>query len=168
MIGITLTADQIRNAPSQVRQWIESQIGRELGLTLMPPAAPLRQIAHLVACTPEDIEGILGRIEQALPAVNVLFEFSRPAISYGEPPVMAFRLLDIMYHARLQNVGQVTDCLEMFNAAVADIRRDPSARFCGYDNEGHCLILEQTQQSVAAVWQKTVAYRQEAEAVPAE
>lgn len=58
-------------------------------------AAPDRPSRRL---QPEDIEGILDRIKQALPAVNVLFESVGPQfrMAHGEPPVMVFRLLGIM------------------------------------------------------------------------
>ena len=153
MIGITLSVDQVRSAPPEVRRWIEHEVIAALGIAAASPAAPSTATSHLVACTVEDVSALLPRLEGFLPAVNVLFEFSRPGISMGQPPVMQFRLMDILHHTRLRNVGQVIDCLDAINRALADIRRDSAARFCGYDHEGHCLIAPQTQASVAAVWQ---------------
>uniref|UniRef100_UPI0038F62365 hypothetical protein n=1 Tax=Streptomyces scabiei TaxID=1930 RepID=UPI0038F62365 len=69
--------------------------------------------------------GALEHIRGAFPAVNVLFEFGRPGISYGQPAVMTFRLMDILHHTRLQNVGEVMTCLEMINAALAEVKQDP-------------------------------------------
>jgi hypothetical protein len=161
MIGITLTIDQIRNAPPPVRQWIEKEVAAALGLSLPqagPPLAP--QGTHLVACSAEDAEAIFARIQNVPPAVNIFFEFGRPTISYGDPPVMIYRLLDLMYHARLHDVGQVVACLQMVDEALAGLRHDANARFCGFDNEGHCFILAQTQESIAALW-KTIAARQQ-------
>jgi hypothetical protein len=163
MIGITLTADQIRNAPPQVRQWIEHEVMAGLGLAadalVAPSQAQPAQTAHLVGCSVEEVEAILARIQGMLPAVNVLFEFSRPAISYGTPPVMAFRLLDIMHHTRLANIEQVTTCLGLINQALTELRKDPTARFCAFDHVGHCLIPPETQQSIAALWRR-IAERQ--------
>src|SRR5579862_4906871 len=45
MIGITLTTDQIRSAPKEVRQWIEHQVIASLGLASEAPA-PV-QATHL-------------------------------------------------------------------------------------------------------------------------
>jgi hypothetical protein len=162
MIGITLSIDQIRDAPPPVRQWIEKEVMSALGLSdrQSAPAMPPQE-AHMVACSLEDAETILAQIQDALPAVNVFFELGRPTISYGQPPVMAFRLLDLMYGARLHDVGQVTACLQLIDDALARLRRDPSARFCGFDNQGHCFIPAQTQASIAALWQK-IASRQQA------
>ena len=95
-----------------------------------------------------------------MPALNVFFEFARPGISFGQPPVMAFRLIDILYHTRLQDIGQVMECLEAINEAFARVRQDASAKFCGFDNQGHCLIAPETQRSVAALWQSILASQQ--------
>ena len=159
MIGITLTAEQIRNAPPPVRQWIEKEVMAALGQAPQAAAAPA-QAAHLVALSPQDAEAILAKIEDVLPAVTVFFEFGRPMVSYGSPPVMVFRLMDILYHARLQDTDQLMACLDMINQALAQVRQDDSARFCAFDNEGHCLIPPQTQQSIATLWQKVVVAKQ--------
>lgn len=152
MIGITLTAEQIRKAPAPVRQWIEQEVAASLGLGPRVPAVAPQQPAHLLACSVEDMAGVLAHIRGAFPAVNVLFEFGRPGISYGQPPIMTFRLMDILHHTRLQDVGEVMTCLEMINAALTEVKNDPSVRFCGFDNEGHCLIAPQTQASIATLW----------------
>ena len=96
MIGITLTTDQIRNAPPQVRQWIEHEVIAALGLAAdtAPPAAEPNQGAHLIGCTPEEATAVLTQIHGLIPAFNVFFEFARPGISFGQPPAMAFRLIE--------------------------------------------------------------------------
>ena len=161
MIGITLTTDQIRNAPAQVRQWIEHEVIASLGLAADAPAvAEHPQAAHLVGCTQEEAAAVLTEIHGMIPAFNVFFEFARPGISFGQPPAMAFRLIDILYHTRLQSIDQVMECLEAINTAFARVRRDPAARFCGFDNQGHCLIAPETQRSVAALWQQILASHQ--------
>ena len=157
MIGITLTTDQIRNAPAPVRQWIEHEVMSALGLGADAPATAYPHAAHLIACNTEDAAAVLAEIKGMMPAFNVFFEFARPGISFGQPPVMAFRLIDILHHTRLQNVGQVIECLEAINEALAHVRRDPSAKFCGFDSQGHCLIAPETQKSVAALWQSVLA-----------
>ncbi|WP_298884950.1 hypothetical protein [uncultured Bradyrhizobium sp.] len=164
MTGITLTADQIRNAPTPVRQWIEQEVINSLGLAPRAPAAVPPQAAHLVACSEDDVAGMFEHIRGKFPAVNVLFEFGRPGITYGQPAVMTFRLMDILHHTRLQQVEQVMTCLEMINQALTVVRKDPSARFCGFDNEGHCLIAPQTQASIASLWQDMMERQQTAQA----
>jgi hypothetical protein len=160
MIGITLTTDQIRSAPPEVRQWIEHQVLSSLGFAAEPPSPQATlpaPSAHLVACTVDDAAKVLAQIENVLPAVNVFFEFGRPGIFLGQPPAMMFRLIDILHHTRLQNIGQVMACLEAINQALAEARQDPSVRFCGFDNEGHCLIAPETQRAIALLWQNVIA-----------
>lgn len=164
MTGITLTAEQIRNAPAPVRQWIEQEVIAALGLASRPPGATPPQAAHLVACSVEDMAGVLEHIRGVLPAVNVLFELGRPGINIGRPAVMTFRLLDILHHTRLADVGQVITCLEMINQALTEVKKDSSVRFCGFDNEGHCLIAPQTQESIATLWQTMMERQQAAQA----
>jgi len=158
MIGITLSTEQIRRAPPDVRRWIEHQVLSSLGLASEAPQATLPAPgAQLVACTVDDAAHVLKRIESVLPAVNVFFEFGRPGVSLGQPPVMLFRLIDILHHTRLQNIGQVVSCLEAINQVLAEVRHDPSARFCGFDNEGHCLVAPETQHAIASLWQNVIA-----------
>lgn len=166
MIGITLTSEQISNAPAPVRQWIEQQVIASLGLTAQSRSAPPPQAAHLVACSEEEATAVLARIQGVLPAVHVLFEFARPGINFGQPPVMAFRLIDLLHHTGLANVDEVLECLEMINQAFAKVRNDPSARFCGFDNEGHCLIAPETQLSIAALWRGMIASQRNAGGPP--
>jgi hypothetical protein len=157
MIGITLSTDQIRTAPAEVRQWIEHQVIASLGLSAEAPAAGQPHAGHLAPCSIDEAATVLAQVQHSLAAVNVFFEFGRPGISYGQPPMMAFRLLDILHHTRLQNVGQVIACLQAINGALAEVRHDESARFCVFDNEGHCFIAPQTQQSILQLWQDVLA-----------
>jgi len=162
MIGITLTTDQIRTAPADVRQWIEHQVIVSLGLAAETPAAEQPHTSHLAACSEQDVAAVLAQIQGSLPSVNVFLEFGRAGISYGQPPVMAFRLLDILHHTRLRDIEQVIACLDVVNQAVTAVRHDPGARFCGFDNQGHCLIAPQTQQSIFRLWQGLLARQQAA------
>jgi hypothetical protein len=95
-----------------------------------------------------------------LPAVNVFFEFGRRGAVLGPSGLEAFRLQDIAYHTRLQSVGQVMACLDIINEALAQIRGDVSATFCGFDREGHCFIPAETHQNILRLWQNVIAGRQ--------
>ena len=161
MTGITLTTEQIRNAPAAVRQWIEQEVISSLGLSPRAPVTIPPQASHLVACSVEDVAGVLEHIRGVLPAVNVLLELGRPGISFGQPAVMTFRLMDILHHTRLNGVGEVITCLEMINQALIEVKKDSAVRLCGFDHEGHCLIAPQTQASIATLWQ-TMMERQQA------
>ena len=79
MIGITLTTDQIRTAPADVRHWIEHQVIASLGLSSEAPVAEQPHASHLVACSPGEAAAVLAQVQNLLPAMNVFFEFGRPA-----------------------------------------------------------------------------------------
>ena len=148
MIGITLTSDQIRSAPKEVRQWIEHEVIAALGFgaSAVAPA----QSAHVVSCTVEEAADVLAQIRGMVPAVNVFFEFGRPTSSFGQPPLMAFRLIDILHYTRLENIEQV---MEVINQVLAQARKDESVKFCGFDSEGRCFVMLETQASIAKLWQ---------------
>jgi hypothetical protein len=160
MIGVTLGSEQIRNAPPEIRRWIEREVCASLGLQASFSPAAEQHEAQLAACSAEEVAAILAQIQGVLPAVNVFFEFGRPGAAIGPSRVEAFRLLDIAHHTRLQNVNQVLACLEIINEALGRIRADQSARFCIFDRDGHCFIAQQTQQSILRLWQEVIANQQ--------
>jgi hypothetical protein len=158
MIGITLSSEQVRGAPPEVRQWIEYQVATSLGLQRQPASA--EQQERLASCGIEDLAEVLSQIQGVLPAVNVFFELGRQGIPVGQAQIAAFRLPDIALHAHLQNIGQVVSCLNLINEAFGRIRGDTSGVFCAVDREGHCLVAAETQQNVLRLWRNVVAGQQ--------
>ena len=157
MVGITSSSEQIRNAPAEVRRWIEREVLTSLGQHTAPDNGSKAHSEHLAACSEEEITAILAQIEGVLPAVNVFFEFGRQGAVFGQPSVEAFRLPDIAHHVRLQNIGQVIACLDIINQAFGRVCGDPDAKFCGLGRDGHCFIMLETQQNILKVWRKLIA-----------
>jgi len=159
MVGITLSPEQIRAAPPEVRRWLEHELAVSLGLN--PPALPITQpiSPHLAACTPEEASQVLSLIQGMLPVVHVFFELGREGAAPGEE-IGAFRLADIMRHTRLEVPDQVMACLEILDQAVQRVRNDPGATFHAMDKRGYCLVAAQTQRSIRAIWQQLVAERE--------
>jgi hypothetical protein len=160
MIGITLSSEQIRVAPADIRQWIEREVATSLGLPSPSANANRQSGEQLAACSPDEVATLLSEIQGVLPAVNVFFEFGRQGAVIGPSRVEAFRLLDIAHHTRLPDIGQVIACLDIINEALGRIRGDNNARFCGLDHEGHCFIAMETQQSILHLWQDVLAAQQ--------
>jgi len=159
MVGITLSPEQIRAAPPEVRRWLEHELVVSLGL--VSPTLPITQPSspHLAACTPEEAARVLSLIQGMLPVVHVFFELGREGAAPGEG-IAAFRLADIMRHTRLEAPDQVLACLEALDQAVRHVRNDPSATFHTVDERGDCLVAAQTQRSIRAIWQQLVAQRE--------
>ena len=154
MVRITVSAEQIRNAPPEVRRWLQQQLIASLGLE--EPAAEARS-PHLVACSVDEAAQVLSLLQGVLPTTNVFFELAREGASVGMRGLEAFRLVDMMQHARLQNLDQLFRCLEAINEAFRRVRGDPDAMLCWLDDRGYCLIAEQTQRSILQTWQHIVS-----------
>jgi hypothetical protein len=156
MVGVTLSPEQMQNAPPEVRRWLEQELSAAFGLRQPTAGAEAPQLA---ACSVEESAAVLSLIQGMLPVVNVFFELGREGIGVEGEDLTAFRVADILRHTRLQTVEQVIACLDTITAAVRRVRRDSSAAFYGLDSRGHCLISAQTQRSILQVWQQVIAGR---------
>lgn len=157
MVGISLTAEQVRAAPPEVRHWIEQQVA-----TLFAPAAeaqPHAEPRHLAQLTPGDAQAVLEQIEDILPVVSVFFELGRENASVPVQGMRVFRLPEILRHTRLESVSQVVECLDVITDALRHVRHDPEAMFCAVDRDGRCFVAEATSHSVLVLWQGIVASR---------
>ncbi|HEY1936048.1 MAG TPA: hypothetical protein VGG99_28925 [Acetobacteraceae bacterium] len=166
MVGITLTAEQIRSAPPEVRHWIESQVAAMFA----PPATEEAHAAppHLAQCTAGEAQAILEQIEDLLPVVSVFFELGRESASVPVQGMRAFRLNEIARHTRLETTQQVLEALELINDALRRVRRDSEAMLCGFDREGRCYVSEATSRAVLTLWRGIVAQHALAAGQPAE
>jgi len=163
MTEITLTADQICNAPIEVRRWIEHEVISGLRLAPQAPASSPPRSAHPATCSEDEIAAIFGQLRGMPVALSVLFELRQPGIAFGNPPLKSFRLMDILHDTKLESIEQVMTGLDAINAALAELRGDRGSRFCDFDNEGHCFLTTETQASIAKLWHDIVV-RQEAPA----
>ena len=158
MIGITLSLEQIRAAPPEVREWVEREVMASFGQPSQPANEPDSE--HLAVCSQAQAETVLAQIQSVLPVVNVFFELGRQGAIFGQPSIEAFRLLDIVHHTRLLDVNQVIACLDIINQAYSNACGDVTARFCALDREGHCFIALETQQNILRLWHKVIASQQ--------
>ena len=160
MIGITLSSDQIRTAPPEVRHWIERQVAVSLGLQVATHPDGQGTIDELAVCSVEELSGILTMIQGVFPAVNVLFELGRPGASVAQGRLQAYRLIDILHHGRLQSIEQVVSCLDFINEAMCRVRGRTDATFYGLADNGNCFVAVQTQQNIARLWRNVVGSQQ--------
>ena len=157
MVGISLTAEQIRAAPPEVRHWIEQQVAGLFGpvAEASPQAAP----RHLALVTPGEAEALLEQIENILPVVSVFFELGRESAGVPAQGMRVLHVAEILRHTRLQSVSQVIECLDVINDALRQVRHDPEAMICAVDHEGRCFVAEATSHAVLALWRGIVAER---------
>jgi hypothetical protein len=155
MIGITLSPEQVRAAPPEVRRWLRREIAAAFEFPVDGEAAKTAP-EHLVVCGPEEVAAIYATIRNVLPVVNVFFELGREGDGVGAKGVEAYRLDEMARHARLQSVEQLDECLQVIDAAVRAIRNDPGATLYVLDPRGYCLIATATHANILALWRQLV------------
>jgi hypothetical protein len=158
MAGVTLSLDDIQQAPPDVRRWLEEKVAGTFGLRRAEPAMPM-PARHLVACNVENARAVLSLIQRTLPVVKVFFELAREPVATSAQGLRALQLDQMARHAQLQSGAQVVACLEMINAAVQSAYRQPDAALTALDGAGHCVVTDATARSVLALWQELVATR---------
>ncbi len=156
MVGITLSPEQIRAAPPEVRRWLEREIAASFNVQPEPQAIEAGA-KHLVRCSFEEAAAIFAAIRGMLPVVNTFFEFGREGESIGQEGVEAYRLADMLRHTRLQSLEQLGACLQVIDEAVRRVRNDASATLYALDRRGYCVIATMTQQSILGVWRQVIA-----------
>jgi hypothetical protein len=79
MVGITLSPEQIQQAPPEVRRWIEQQVAGALGLSRPAPVVePLSM--QLVGCDLDQMRAVLSVINGTLPVAGVFFELAHEPV----------------------------------------------------------------------------------------
>lgn len=156
MVGITLSAEQIRSAPPEVRHWLEQQVAALLSPLPVQPPHPGPQLAR---CYRQELQNILAQIQNLLPVVSVFLELGREAASVPMHGMRALRLTDILRHTRLQSVDQVVECLDVISDVLRRLRGDDNAMLCAVDRDGRCYVAEETAANILALWRDIVAAR---------
>jgi len=150
MTGITLSAEQIRRAPPEVRRWIERELATSLGFQVQATDSQ-RQPAQLAACSHDELAAVLALIQGAFPVVNVFFELGRKGTSFAQDRLEAYRLSDIEHHTRLQGPEQVIACLNLIDDSFHRVRGSTDVSFYGLDGD-YCFVATETQQNIRRLW----------------
>lgn len=156
MVGITLSAEQIQAAPSEVRQWLEHEIAHTLGFgPAAQPASP--EAPHLAACSPQEAMAVYESIRSMLPVVTVFFELGRLGTRISDQGFVAIRLPEMLRNTRLPDSSRLVACLEVIDRAFRLARNDDHAVLSIIDPRGYCIVAEETQQGILAVWAREIA-----------
>lgn len=156
MMGITLSFEEIRRAPPDVRRWLEHEVSTSLGLQVRS-ADPQQEIARLASCSHGELASMLSLIQGVFPAVNVFFELGRKGASFAQDRFEAYRLADLQHHTRLQSTEQVKSCLNLINESFQQVRGSDTASFYGTDG-GYCFVATETQQNIRRLWFELVGH----------
>ncbi len=153
MVGITLSPEQIRSAPPEVRRWLEEEIAASLGLRVHG-IENLPSSGRVVAVSLDEARAILASIRGMLPVVNVFFELGRKGEGPGPQGLVVLSLAKIFTHARLSTIEQVIAGIDLINTATQKARQDVSCNLCLVDSRGLCVVAAQTLDSIARLWQE--------------
>ncbi len=158
MTGITLSSEQIRGAPPEVRRWIEHEVATSLGFQGLATGSP-RHPAQLAGCSPEELAAVLARIQGAFPVVNVFFELGRKGASFAQDRLQGHRLSDIQHHTRLQGPEQVIACLDLIDESFHRVRGSNDASLYGIEGD-YCFVAMETQQNIRRLWLELIDRRE--------
>jgi|SRR5579883_491838 hypothetical protein len=155
MVGITLSPEQIRRAPAEVRRWLQGEIAASLGVDLEPTAGS--ELSNLATCSMEEAGAIYDRIRVAPRTANVFFELGRGGEFVTPEGLVAHRLVDMMRHAGLQTMEQLFAALQTINQAARELSGDPDVSLSVIDRRGYGYVPVDTQRSIAALWEQLVS-----------
>jgi hypothetical protein len=159
MIGFTLSIEQLRAAPPEVRRWIENEFAAAL-ISLHQPeqAQPEPHEAGLTACTPEEAAELFALIKDNFLLSQVFFELGRDLPNAGAaPPLYALNIGELLRHTRIADGNRLANCFAAINKAFQMVRNDEQAALFGFDRFGRVFIHQTTHQSVHLLWQHLAA-----------
>jgi hypothetical protein len=159
MVGLILSAEQIRTAPPEVRQWLRAALEAELGGEPAAGSAIADLSQSLAVCGPGEAEELLDRIRNDFLSTQVFFELGREAPPAAGLPDDLHRVtfLDIARHTRVGNMQHLAACLETITAAFRLVRDDPSAALFAFDPRGGIVLRRGTHESISTLWHRLVA-----------
>ena len=134
MVGIVLSAEQVKAAPPAVRQWLERQMAADLWPAEAEPpaaaAAPETPVEfdpeRIAACTLPEAIAIFERIRHDGLACRVFLEFGQePVATLHASPLYALDIADIVRHTGITSGNQLVSCFYFINWALQLVRVFP-------------------------------------------
>jgi hypothetical protein len=168
MISFAFTAEQIKSAPPEVRQWIEAEIHRALTTLTRPALGGEQPQPHTLAeCSPAEAAEILNAINGNFLATRVFFELARETPHLREAPQLhLLDVGDILRHTQLTDPRLLGESFNAINRALQMIRNDAELSLFGSDEAGHTFVHETTHRSIRRLWQQLLG-SQAMQSVPA-
>ncbi len=148
MTSFTFSAEQIRSAPPEVRQWMRDQIFDALGLQ-PPQGEPLSIEAELAACSTDEVVQIFQLISSNFLVTQVFFELGRETV-LSEPvrQLHAVSLPAMQRHVQLDDGRLLGECLKIIDHALQKVRSDPKVSLFATDGQSHVFIHEMTFRNI--------------------
>jgi hypothetical protein len=153
----TFSAEQIRSAPPEVRQWIQDQIASALLSIAKPPPETGEHSTALAVCTPEEAVQVFEIIRSDFVVAQVFLELALAA-EVSSSNLYALDIDHILRRTRLTE-GRLLDCFRIIGEAYQQVRHDPNTALFGFDQNNHIFIDAGTNHSIRSLWQQLATMR---------
>ncbi len=151
MVGIVLSAEQVKAAPPAVRQWLEQQVAADfspLPSDLPEPAADF-DAERIAACSLPEILQIFERIRHDGLACRIFLEFGQEPVATLHPsPLYALDIAEIVRDTGITEGNRLVACLNLINSALQVVRADPDATLFAFDGNDRCYVHETTHRAL--------------------
>jgi hypothetical protein len=169
MVGIVLSEEQIRSAPSDVRRWLAAVVEGTLqaGHNLAYDRGGFRYAEdELAICDPQEILQIFSALRNDATVCQIFFglgkdNYDRAAGGHTAIPIADEELIA----AAAISAERLEKCLVDVNRCLRSVRNDPRATLFVRDQSGRVVLHERTQWNIHMLLQHLVAASRRAEAV---
>jgi hypothetical protein len=151
MVGIVLSAEQVRTAPPAVRHWLEQQVAADFAPGPLGPPASRAELdpERIAACSLPEVLEIFERIRQDGLACRVFLEFGQEPVATLHPsPLYALDIAEIARDTGIADGNQLVACFNLINSALQVERADPDATLFAFDGDGRCYVHETTHRAL--------------------
>ena len=152
MIAFTISAEQLRAAPQEVRRWIENEIATALAPApadrRTEPAAPGLDLA---VCTYQEASALYEAIRRNAHVTQVFFELSRGAAVAGSP-ICVLSITEMMRHTRL-DPQRLMEALGVIEHLFRQLRANSETSLLATDGESHIFAHHETCDHIKALWE---------------
>jgi hypothetical protein len=156
LTSFTFSAEQLKSAPPEVREWIVKQMTASLlSLAEAQPERPPQHAAELAACTPEEAARLFAAIREDFVTAQVFLELARERPTGSVPPFFALSIAELSRQTRLSEL----DCFQVIDIAFREIRDDREAALSGFDERNRVYLHEATYRSIRRVWEELALAR---------
>ena len=144
MTSFTLSIEQVRSAPPEVRRWIEREITTAVAALNRSQHDPSQvHEAALAACMPQEASQLFEMIKGNFLLSQVFFELARDMPnSHGAAPLHPLSVADILRHTRLGDGDRLVDCFTAINQAFRRSATIRKRRYLALINVDMCSFTK--------------------------
>jgi hypothetical protein len=150
MVGIVLTAEQVKTAPEEVRRWIEATLRKELSLEAHHPYQRdgFRYAEDgLAICAFPEISQIFTLLRREPAACRLFLQLGADNYdrAHGVHTARPVALAALARHLGTEGPDALMPLLELINNALRQVRRDDEATLFQLEGEDRVIVHPETQ-----------------------